>query len=104
MSLFDHYEEPAKHVPAPPKHAVMVGGANLGKPYPPVDGKVSITPKRARVKSSDEPSPVAQKAPAAPAAQRAAAPVAPAPRLLRARKPQRFSEWKPQWFSAQMRR
>ena len=49
VSLFDHYDEPAKHVAAP-AHAVLVGGANLGKPYPPADGKTSITPKRARVK------------------------------------------------------
>ncbi|PRC41715.1 3-oxoacyl-ACP reductase, partial [Mycobacterium sp. ITM-2017-0098] len=47
VSLFDHYEEPAKYV-APPAHAVLVGGANLGKPYPPADGKKSITSKRVR--------------------------------------------------------
>ncbi len=47
VSLFDHYDEPAKHVP-PAAHAVLVGGANLGKPYPPADGKKSITPKRVR--------------------------------------------------------
>ena len=29
---------------AAPKYAVMVGGANVGKPYPPADGKVVITP------------------------------------------------------------
>ena len=46
-ALFDSYETPQKHVPAP-KHAVMVSGANLGKPYPPADGKTSVTPKRAR--------------------------------------------------------
>ena len=47
VRLYDHYEEPAKFVPAP-KYAVMVGGANVGKPYPPADGKVVITPKRKR--------------------------------------------------------
>ena len=40
VSLFDHYDAPAKHVAAP-AHAVLVGGANLGKPYPPADGKTS---------------------------------------------------------------
>ncbi|MBO0675902.1 SDR family NAD(P)-dependent oxidoreductase [Mycolicibacterium sp. S2-37] len=52
VALFDHYAEPAKHVPAP-AHAVLVGGANLGKPYPPADGKTSITPKRVRVTSPE---------------------------------------------------
>ena len=47
VTLYDHYEEPAKFVAAP-KYAVMVGGANVGKPYPPADGKVVITPKRKR--------------------------------------------------------
>ncbi|WP_048630994.1 type I polyketide synthase [Mycolicibacterium aurum] len=47
VSLFDHYDEPEKYAPAP-AHAVLVGGANLGKPYPPVDGTTSITPKRVR--------------------------------------------------------
>ncbi|WP_082690470.1 type I polyketide synthase [Mycobacterium sp. M26] len=37
-ALYDNYEEPAQHVPAP-KHAVLVGGANVGKPYPPADGR-----------------------------------------------------------------
>ncbi|WP_082929577.1 type I polyketide synthase, partial [Mycobacterium sp. 852013-51886_SCH5428379] len=49
-ALFDHFAEPAQHVPAP-AHAVLVGGANLGKPYPPADGKVTITPKRVRATS-----------------------------------------------------
>jgi len=44
-ALFASYEAPTAHAPAP-AHAVMVGGANLGKPYPPADGKVTITPKR----------------------------------------------------------
>jgi len=43
--LFDTYEAPAAPAPTP-AHAVMVGGANLGKPYPPADGQVTITPKR----------------------------------------------------------
>ncbi|AQT79157.1 hypothetical protein B1R94_07535 [Mycolicibacterium litorale] len=51
VALFDNYEEPLKYVPAP-KHAVKVGGANLGKPYPPADGKVSITPKRTRLSAA----------------------------------------------------
>ena len=48
VALFDGYREPEKYAPAP-AHAVMVGGANLGKPYPPANGKASITPKRTRV-------------------------------------------------------
>ncbi|SON60447.1 Mycocerosic acid synthase-like polyketide synthase [Mycobacterium simulans] len=47
-ALFDDYEVPAKHAPTP-AHAVMVGGANLGKPYPQASGKSPITPKRQRV-------------------------------------------------------
>ncbi|MEX1174717.1 MAG: beta-ketoacyl synthase N-terminal-like domain-containing protein, partial [Mycobacterium sp.] len=47
-ALYDDYAEPEKYVPAP-KHAVRVGGANVGKPYPPADTSVSITPKRTRV-------------------------------------------------------
>ncbi|MCX2934113.1 beta-ketoacyl synthase N-terminal-like domain-containing protein, partial [Mycobacterium sp. CVI_P3] len=82
VALFDHYAEPVKFVPAP-KHVVKVGGANLGKPYPPVDGKVSITPKRTRV-SVQSPAPAVAEAPApAPAVQRMEAPTvhtpAPAP-------------------------
>ena len=57
-ALFDDYDEPAKHVPAP-KHAVLVGGANVGKPYPPADGKVAITPKRTRVSAPSAPQPAA---------------------------------------------
>ncbi|MCV7019288.1 beta-ketoacyl synthase N-terminal-like domain-containing protein [Mycolicibacterium aichiense] len=80
-ALFDHYEEPLQYVPAP-KHAVKVGGANLGKPYPPADGKVSITPKRTRV-STPSPAPAAATAPAiekpAPTVQRMASPAAAAP-------------------------
>ncbi len=78
-ALFDHYEEPVQYVPAP-KHSVKVGGANLGKPYPPADGKVSIIPKRTRV-SAPSPAPTAVTAPApaveppAPAAQRMESPV-----------------------------
>ncbi|MCV7218141.1 acyltransferase domain-containing protein, partial [Mycobacterium crocinum] len=78
-ALFDHYAEPVKFVP-PPKHAVKVGGANLGKPYPPVDGKVSITAKRTRVSA---PAAAAAVAPAvaapAPAVQRMDAPAVQTP-------------------------
>ncbi|MFY1621171.1 beta-ketoacyl synthase N-terminal-like domain-containing protein, partial [Micromonospora sp. WMMD736] len=73
VSLFDHYEEPAKFV-APPAHAVKVGGANLGKPYPPVDGKVSITPKRTRARASVTPTPVAEAAHMKPEAPHAETP------------------------------
>ncbi|MEZ0355177.1 beta-ketoacyl synthase N-terminal-like domain-containing protein, partial [Mycobacterium sp. SA01] len=87
-ALFDHYEEPLQYVPAP-KHAVKVGGANLGKPYPPADGKVSITPKRTRV-STPSPAPAAVTAPApavqqpAPAVQRMESPAAAAPAAVAA--------------------
>jgi len=57
-ALYHNYDEPEKHVPAP-AHAVMVGGANVGKPYPPKDGKVSITPKRTRVNAQSAPPPAA---------------------------------------------
>lgn len=65
-ALFAAYETPAAFV-APPSHAVMVGGANLGKPYPPADGNVTITPKRQRAPAvtrtlSDAPPPVVQNA------------------------------------------
>ena len=74
VSLFDHYDAPAKHVAAP-AHAVLVGGANLGKPYPPADGKTSITLKRARMTSPDAPSPVAEGPQLTPAVQRVDAPL-----------------------------
>ncbi|BBY59783.1 type I polyketide synthase [Mycolicibacterium sarraceniae] len=82
VALFDHYAEPAKFV-VPPKHAVKVGGANLGKPYPPADGKVSITPKRTRVSAPSAPlavasASVAKQAPA-PAVQRMETPAGSAP-------------------------
>ncbi|BBZ77010.1 hypothetical protein MANY_23470 [Mycolicibacterium anyangense] len=76
-ALYDIYEEPAAHVPAP-KHAVLVGGANVGKPYPPADGKVTITPKRTRVSAPSAPQPAAVTAAPAPVAARNGAP-APAP-------------------------
>ncbi|WP_167099229.1 type I polyketide synthase [Mycobacterium sp. DL592] len=68
-ALYDDYDEPAKHVPAP-KHAVLVGGANVGKPYPPLDGKVTIKPKRTRVSAPQPsvPQPVAATPAPAPAA------------------------------------
>ena len=53
-ALFEAYEIPDKHNP-PPAHAVRVGGANLGKPYPPADGAVVITPKRDVVKARSAP-------------------------------------------------
>ena len=74
VSLFDHYDAPAKHVAAP-AHAVLVGGANLGKPYPPADGKTSITLKRARMTLPDAPSPVAEGPQLTPAVQRVDAPL-----------------------------
>lgn len=43
-TLFESYETPAAHSEAP-AHAVMVGGANLGKPYPPADGEPRIVVK-----------------------------------------------------------
>ncbi|NTY60064.1 type I polyketide synthase, partial [Mycolicibacterium sphagni] len=73
VALFDHYEEPEKFVLAP-KHVVKVGGANLGKPYPPADGKTSITPKRTRVSVQSAPSAVAAAPAPAPAVQRMEAP------------------------------
>ncbi|WP_183516089.1 type I polyketide synthase, partial [Mycolicibacterium sp. BK607] len=78
VALFDHYAEPVKFVPAP-KHAVKVGGANLGKPYPPVDGKVSIKAKRTRASVQSAPPAVVQAPAPAPAVQRMEAPVAAAP-------------------------
>ncbi len=80
-ALFDHYEEPLKYVPAP-KHAVKVGGANLGKPYPPADGKVAIKAKRTRVSAAPAvaATPAVAAAPApAPSVQRMEAPVAAVP-------------------------
>ncbi|WP_349268830.1 SDR family NAD(P)-dependent oxidoreductase [Mycolicibacterium parafortuitum] len=78
VSLFDHFDEPAKHEPAP-KHAVLVGGANLGKPYPPVDGAVQITPKRTRPSVTSAPSqsdPAGEGSRMTPAVQRMEAPSA----------------------------
>ncbi|ORB47953.1 type I polyketide synthase, partial [Mycolicibacterium rhodesiae] len=79
-ALFDHYEEPLKYVPAP-KHAVKVGGANLGKPYPPADGKVAIKAKRTRVSTAPAAAAVTPAVAAAPApsVQRMEAPVAAVP-------------------------
>ncbi|EHB49760.1 polyketide-type polyunsaturated fatty acid synthase PfaA [Mycolicibacterium rhodesiae JS60] len=73
VALFDHYAEPVKFVPAP-KHVVKVGGANLGKPYPPADGKASITAKRTRTSVHSAPPAVAQAPAPAPAVQRMEAP------------------------------
>ena len=78
VALFDHYEEPQKFVPAP-KHVVKVGGANLGKPYPPVDGKKTITPKRTRVSVQSALPAVAETPAPAPAVQRMEAPAVHAP-------------------------
>ena len=50
VALFDSHDEPEKHSAAP-AHAVMVGGANLGKPYPPPNGTTLITPKRTRAQA-----------------------------------------------------
>ena len=58
VALYDHFEEPERHVPAP-AHAVRVGGANVGKPYPSADGKNTITPKRVRVPATSAPPPAA---------------------------------------------
>ena len=58
VALYDHFEEPEQHVPAP-AHAVRVGGANVGKPYPSADGKNTITPKRVRVPATGAPPPAA---------------------------------------------
>ncbi|MCX6484556.1 MAG: hypothetical protein NT146_15090, partial [Mycobacterium sp.] len=66
VALYDHFEEPEQHVPAP-AHAVLVGGANVGKPYPPVNGNNTIAPQRVRVPAPVVPStPVTHSAPAAP--------------------------------------
>ncbi|AQA05193.1 hypothetical protein BVC93_25450 [Mycobacterium sp. MS1601] len=64
VALFQSYDTPDKYEP-PAAHAVRVGGANLGKPYPPVDGKVVITPKRARVKERATPPPAVTSPPVA---------------------------------------
>ncbi len=81
VSLFDHFDVPDKHVPTP-AHAVLVGGANLGKPYPPADGKKSITPKRTRAAAPPAPAPVSKGHQVSPAAQRIDVP-APAPAPVR---------------------
>ena len=65
-ALFADYETSVAHV-APPAHAVMVGGANLGKPYPPADGKVVITPKRQLAPAAPMHAPMASPKHAAPA-------------------------------------
>ena len=54
VALYDHFEEPEQHVPAP-AHAVLVGGANVGKPYPRANGNNTITPKRVRVPATSAP-------------------------------------------------
>ena len=54
VALYDHFEEPEQHVPAP-AHAVLVGGANVGKPYPQANGNNTITPKRVRVPATSAP-------------------------------------------------
>lgn len=74
-ALFDGYEVPAKHAPAP-EHAVMVGGANLGKPYPQASGKSPITPKRQRVDLSAASRLVAEEPAPTPVPQRIDIPVA----------------------------
>ncbi len=74
VALFDDYDEPEKHAPAPP-HAVKVGGANLGKPYPPADGQLTIKPKRTRVNGHNAASPLTEPQPE-PVLQRMAAPPA----------------------------
>jgi acyl transferase domain-containing protein len=61
LALYGNYDEPEKHVAAP-KHAVRVGGANIGKPYPPADGTVTITPKRTRITTSSTAPVAAEKA------------------------------------------
>jgi acyl transferase domain-containing protein/acyl carrier protein/NADP-dependent 3-hydroxy acid dehydrogenase YdfG len=71
-ALFASYDAPVPHTP-PPAHAVMVGGANLGKPYPPADGNVTITPRRQIAPVVTMAAPV----PAAPAPPAASAPTAP---------------------------
>ncbi|MGQ9408336.1 beta-ketoacyl synthase N-terminal-like domain-containing protein [Mycolicibacterium gilvum] len=76
-ALYAHFDEPAEHVPAP-AHSVLVGGANLGKPYPPVDGITAIVPKRVRATAPISP-PQAEKAsaeglPMTPAVQQMEAP------------------------------
>ncbi|MCX6486662.1 MAG: beta-ketoacyl synthase N-terminal-like domain-containing protein, partial [Mycobacterium sp.] len=54
VALYDHFEEPEQHVPVP-AHAVLVGGANVGKPYPRANGNNTITPKRVRVPATSAP-------------------------------------------------
>ncbi|NWH09672.1 MAG: SDR family NAD(P)-dependent oxidoreductase [Alphaproteobacteria bacterium] len=44
-------------VPSPPKHAVMVSGANLGKPYPPVAGSKPVPPPKPRAAPTPAPAP-----------------------------------------------
>ncbi|TPW08939.1 MAG: putative 3-oxoacyl-acyl-carrier-protein reductase [Alphaproteobacteria bacterium] len=43
-ALFESYEQPEAAAPAP-AHAVLVGGANLGKPYPPQAGSAPRAPR-----------------------------------------------------------
>ena len=54
VALYDHFEDPEQHVPAPAQ-AVLVGGANVGKPYPRANGNNTITPKRVRVPATSAP-------------------------------------------------
>jgi polyketide-type polyunsaturated fatty acid synthase PfaA len=60
-SLFEDLPaEPPR--PAPPKHAVMISGANYGKPYPPPEGaagKAAPNPERNPNPVADTPSPSA---------------------------------------------
>ena len=53
-ALYGSYDEPEAHMPAP-KHAVMVGGANVGKPYPPVGGTATAAPRRTRANTAPPP-------------------------------------------------
>ncbi|ORV80403.1 hypothetical protein AWC07_21340 [Mycobacterium gastri] len=68
-ALYDNYHQPEKHIPTP-KYAVMVGGANIGKPYPPTDGKLSITPKHARMNLPSAQSPPAERSEPTPVVPR----------------------------------
>jgi acyl carrier protein/NADP-dependent 3-hydroxy acid dehydrogenase YdfG len=53
-ALLDSYERPESQPPKP-AHAVLVGGANLGKPYPPREGSASKARHAPRVAPSNSP-------------------------------------------------
>ncbi len=79
-ALFESYEQPEEKSQAP-AHAVLVGGANLGKPYPPQPGRAPKEPRLSR-------SPLSAPAPSTPDSPIMPAPEAPSIRLATAAAPQ----------------